>query len=331
MPKIAFFSAKPYDQDAFQKIASDFSFTIHYFETQLNSSTAKLAEGFDAVCIFVNDDASTATIEVLHRVGVKIIALRCAGFNNVDLEAASRYSMTVARVPAYSPEAVAEHTLGLMLTLNRKIHRAYARTKEGNFSLNGLEGFTMKGKVIGIIGTGKIGLSTIRVLSGLQVKMLAYDPYPNEMAKSFGVEYTDLATIYQSSDIISLHCPLTQSNHHLLNWDAFARMKDGVMIINTSRGALIHTLDVIEALKRGRIGALGLDVYEEEEGLFFRDNSDSIIADDLFRQLASFPNVLFTGHQAFLTSEALNSIANTTLSNLQNLIDGNECQNIVSL
>lgn len=325
--KIAVYSTKQYDRKYLEIANKDFGFDLKYFDFKLDSSTIKTAEGYDAVCIFVNDDADKAVMEGLARLGVKILALRCAGFNNVDLSAAKASGIKVVRVPAYSPEAVAEHAVGLMMSLNRKIHRAYQRTRDANFSLEGLIGFNMHNRTAGIIGTGKIGIAVMRILKGFGMNLLAYDPYPNQQALDLGAEYVDLQTLYAQSDVITLHCPLTPDNHHLLNKDAFKRMKDGVMIINTSRGGLIDSPAAIEALKQQKIGALGMDVYENERDLFFEDKSNDVIQDDVFRRLSSCHNVLFTGHQAFLTEEALLNISETTLNNLRRLDNNEHCQN----
>ncbi len=296
----------------------------------LSESTAKTAVDCDAVCLFVNDDGSRPVLEELAELGVKFIALRCAGFNNVDLKAAAELGLEVVRVPAYSPEAVAEHAVGLMMTLNRRIHRAYQRTRDANFSLDGLTGFNMHNKTAGIIGTGKIGIATLRILKGFGMRLLAFDPYPSEQALSLGAEYVDLKTLFAESHVITLHCPLTPENHHLLNANAFAQMRDGVMIINTSRGGLIDSQAAIDALKQQKIGALGMDVYENERDLFFEDKSNDVIQDDIFRRLSACHNVLFTGHQAFLTAEALTAISETTLENLSRLHRGEDCPNRVT-
>ncbi|WP_016261483.1 2-hydroxyacid dehydrogenase, partial [Yersinia pestis] len=292
---------------------------------------AKMAEGCQAVCLFVNDDGCREILTELATIGVKILALRCAGFNNVDLEAAKELGIQVVRVPAYSPEAVAEHTVGMMLSLNRRIHRAYQRTRDANFSLEGLIGFNMHNRTAGIIGTGKIGVATMRILKGFGMRLLAFDPYPSEQALELGAEYVDLKTLYAESDVISLHCPMTPENHHLLNKQSFDQMKDGVMIINTSRGGLIDSTAAIDALKQQKIGSLGMDVYENERDLFFEDKSNDVIQDDVFRRLSSCHNVLFTGHQAFLTEEALTSISVTTLQNIAQLDKGEPCPNIITL
>lgn len=327
--KIVSYSTKHYDRKHMEWVNqhNGYHYDIEYFDFNLTEQTAKNAVGADAVCIFVNDDANRAVLQELASLNIRILALRCAGFNNVDLEAAAELGITVVRVPAYSPEAIAEHAVGMMLSLNRRIHRAYQRTRDANFSLEGLTGFNMHNRTAGIIGTGKIGLATLRILKGFGMKLLAYDPYPNQAVLDLGAEYVDLATIYANSHVISLHCPLTADNHHLLNEVAFAQMKDGVMIINTSRGALIDSAAAINALKQGKIGALGMDVYENERDLFFEDKSNDVIQDDIFRRLSSCHNVLFTGHQAFLTEEALISISETTLHNIKEVASGNTCIN----
>lgn len=320
--RIGFFSAKPYDERHFDFANQTFGFNIEYFDYRLCMQNVKLAEGFEVVCAFVNDSLCEEVLVELAKGGTKVIAMRCAGFNNVDLVAAKRLGMQVVNVPAYSPESVAEHTIALMLTLNRKIHKAYQRTRDANFALAGLVGFNMFGKTVGVIGTGKIGLATIKILLGFGCKVIAHDPYPNPAVTALGVEYVSLDEMYPQCDIISLHCPLTADNHHLLNKESFAKMKPGVMVINTSRGGLLNAIDAMEALKEGQIGSLGLDVYENEKGLFFEDKSSEIIQDDVFRRLSACHNVIFTGHQAFLTEEALNSIAQTSLSNVQAVLAG---------
>ena len=327
--KVAMFSSRSYDIQHFEPLISD-PISINFFDTQLNSHTAALATGYDAICAFVNDDLSAPVLNQLHELGIKYIAMRCAGFNNIDLFCAKSLGMTIVRVPAYSPEAVAEHAIALLMTLNRRTHKAYQRTRDANFSLEGLVGFNLHGKTVGIIGTGKIGLATMAIFKGFGCKILASDPYPSDKAKALGAEYVSLEALFKNSDMISLHCPLTSDNKHLLNKDTFALMKDGVTIINTSRGGLLNAHDAIEALKSGRIGGLGLDVYEEEEHLFFNDHSSEIITDDIFRRLSACHNVIFTGHQAFLTREALTSIAQTTLDNLRELLKDNTSVNQVS-
>lgn len=328
--KIALFSAKAYDRDYFEQTNQQFGYKVDYYDVRLEPKTLRLAHGYPVVCAFVNDDLSRPVLAELAANGTRLLAMRCAGYNNVDLEAAKEYGITVVRVPAYSPEAVAEHSVGLMMTLNRRIHKAYQRTRDANFALDGLVGFNMFGKTAGIIGTGKIGIATLRILKGFGMRLLVSDPFQNQAALDLGAEYVDLDTLFRESDVISLHCPLFKENYHMLNAEAFGKMKKGVMIINTSRGALLNAQDAIEALKQGKIGALGLDVYEEESELFFEDKSNEVITDDTFRRLSACHNVLFTGHQAFLTKEALLSIAATTLNNAKafaaNEKSGNEVE-----
>lgn len=327
--KVAVYSTKNYDRKHLEIANQKFGFELEFFDFLLSEKTVKMAEGAEAVCIFVNDDGSRAVLEKLANIGVKTIALRCAGFNNVDLDAAKELGLNVVRVPAYSPEAVAEHAVGLMLTLNRRIHKAYQRTRDANFSLEGLTGFNMHGKTAGIIGTGKIGIATMRILKGFGMELLAYDPFKNPLVEELGGQYVSLDELYARAHIISLHCPATPENYHLFNEAAFNKMRDGVMIINTSRGALIDSQAAIEALKRQKIGALGMDVYENERELFFEDKSNDVITDDVFRRLSSCHNVLFTGHQAFLTEEALNNISDVTLSNILNIEQTGKCVNTV--
>ncbi|MFC3395466.1 2-hydroxyacid dehydrogenase [Brenneria rubrifaciens] len=328
--KLAIYSTKQYDRKYLELVNQKFGYELEFFDFMLTSRTAKTAAGSQAVCIFVNDDGSREVLTELAQMGVKMLALRCAGFNNVDLEAAEELGIKVVRVPAYSPEAVAEHAVGMMLCLNRRIHRAYQRTRDANFSLEGLIGFNMHNRIAGIIGTGKIGIATLRILKGFGMRLVAFDPYPNPQALELGVEYVDLKTLYARADVISLHCPLTPENHHLLNQAAFSQMKDGVMIVNTSRGGLIDSQSAIDALKQQKIGALGMDVYENERDLFFTDKSNDVIQDDVFRRLSACHNVLFTGHQAFLTEEALISISQTTLQNLKALSQNDPCANLVT-
>lgn len=320
--KIAVFSTKKYDQASFELVNDSYQHELVYFDFRLTRQTARMAHGFDAVCAFVNDDLSKPVLQELASNGVRLIAMRCAGFDKVDLNAAKALNIQVVRVPAYSPEAIAEHALGLMLSLNRKIHRAYQRTRDANFSLEGLTGFNFHGRTVGVIGTGKIGIATIKILKGLGMNILAYDPYENPTAIELGVTYSTLDEIYHQADVITLHCPMTKENYHMLNADAFNKMRDGVMIINTSRGELLNSKDAIEALKTGKIGSLGIDVYENEKDLFFEDKSNDVIQDDVFRRLSSCHNVLFTGHQAFLTEEALGNIADTTLNNIRHFEAG---------
>lgn len=328
--KLAIYSTKQYDRKYLEQVNQRFGYQLEFFDFMLTSRTAKTAEGCNAVCIFVNDDGGREVLEELAGMGIRLLALRCAGFNNVDLTAASELGIQVVRVPAYSPEAVAEHTVGLMLSLNRRIHRAYQRTRDANFSLEGLIGFNMHNRTAGIIGTGKIGIAAMRILKGFGMRLLAFDPYPNPQALELGAEYVDLPTLYANADVISLHCPLTPENHHLLNQAAFAQMKDGVMIVNTSRGGLIDSQAAIDALKQQKIGSLGMDVYENERDLFFTDKSNDVIQDDVFRRLSACHNVLFTGHQAFLTEEALTGISQTTLENLRQLANGEPCPNLLN-
>lgn len=328
--KIAFFGAKPYDIASFDKVNEQFGYDIRYFKGHLNANNVMLTTGADVVCIFVNDSADREVIDALVKNEVKLLALRCAGFNNVDLEAAAG-RLPVVRVPAYSPYAVAEYTVALMLSLNRKIHRAYWRTRDGNFSLNGLMGFDMHGKTAGIIGTGKIAKILIHILKGLGMRILANDLYPDEaFAKEEGFEYVPLDVLYRESDIISLHCPLTEQTRYLINEQSIAKMKKGVMIINTGRGQLIHTNALIEGLKEKQVSAAGLDVYEEEGDYFYEDKSDKIIDDDVLARLLSFNNVIVTSHQAFFTKEAMYNIAETTMQNIEAFLHG-QLQNEVTL
>lgn len=318
--KISFFSTKPYDKEFFENENGKYGFELNFHETHLGPHIVNAIENEDAVCVFVNDRLNREVIAVLAKKGVKIIALRCAGFNNVDIEAAKEFGIKVCRVPAYSPEAVAEHAMAMILTLNRKTHKAYNRVREQNFALNGLLGFNLYQKKIGVIGTGKIGKAFIKIALGFGAEVLAYDPYPDQAIHDLHVNYVDLDTVYMESDIISLHCPLTPENHYLINKDSISKMKDGVTIINTSRGNLIHTNDAIKALKERKIGLLGIDVYEQEEKLFFKDLSATIIDDDTIQLLLSFPNVLLTAHQAFFTKEALTQISQRTLKSISDLL-----------
>jgi D-lactate dehydrogenase len=312
---VAIFSAKKYDRE-FLSAANGSCHELRFFEPHLNEETVGLAAGFDVACVFVNDQVNAAVIANLHSLGVRLIALRCAGYNNVDLGAAKQQGITVVRVPAYSPYAVAEHTITLMLALNRKVHRAYNRVREGNFALDGLIGFDVHRKTVGVIGTGQIGTVVAQILIGFGCSILAFDPVPNPTCHSLGVQYVELNELLAQSDIISLHCPLTPENEHIINDAAIANMKNGVMLINTSRGALLDTVAIVDALKSGKIGYLGLDVYEEEEEIFFEDRSGLILSDDVFARLLTFPNVIITGHQAFFTKEALLKIAATTIDNI---------------
>ena len=325
--KIAFFSTKSYDREFFSRYVT--THELIYFETPLNEQTANLAAGCNAVCVFVNDKLNSAVIGQLKTIGIKLIALRCAGFNNVDLESAKANGIKVARVPAYSPHAVAEHAVALMLTLNRKTHKAYNRVREGNFSLERLTGFDLYEKTVGVIGTGKIGQAFCNIMLGFGCKVLAFDLIANKDVMAKGVDYVPLMDVLMHSDIISLHCPLNEQTKHIINEQTIAMMKEGLMLINTSRGALIDTAAIIESLKNGKIGYLGLDVYEQEEKLFFKDLSESIIQDDVIMRLLSFPNVLITSHQGFFTEEALTQIAQTTLENIDSFEAGQPLKNVV--
>jgi D-lactate dehydrogenase len=327
--KIAFFGTKPYDRRFFDEANQIFSHSITYFEPHLDAQTALLTVGYDAVCAFVNDHVDSDTFDILSANGIRLVALRCAGFNNVDLVAARRLKIDVVRVPAYSPHAVAEHTLALLLALNRKVHRASNRVREGNFALEGLLGFDIYGMTVGVIGTGKIGINVIRILRGFGCRVLAYDPFPNSQCSEMGAAYATIDTLFKASDIVTLHCPLTPESHHMINEQTIAQMKEGVMIINTSRGGLLDTRAAIKGLKSGKIGYLGLDVYEEEGDLFFEDLSGKVMQDDVFARLTTFPNVIITGHQAFFTREALSNIANTTLGNIKAFEETGVCPNSV--
>lgn len=313
--KTAVFSTKVYDREFLQAAAREAGHEVTFFEPRLAAETCKLAEGFPAVCAFVNDNLNAEVLARLAAGGARLVAMRCAGFNNVDLAAAAECGVRVTRVPAYSPHAVAEHTVGLILSLNRKIHKAYIRVREGNFSLEGLLGFDLHGRTAGVVGTGKIGQVVARILNGFGCRMLFYDVYESPACHALG-EYVPLDRLLTESDIISLHLPLTPDTHHLIDGAAVARMKPGVMLINTSRGGLIDTRAVIDGLKEQKIGYLGLDVYEEEEELFFEDLSSRVIRDDVFSRLLTFPNVIITGHQAFFTREALSQIAQVTMESL---------------
>lgn len=327
MLNIAFFSSKSYDEKSFNLAKGELNAEFHFHDFRLTSTTAKMAHDNEVVCAFVNDDLSRDVLKILAQGGTKLIAMRCAGFDKVDLDAAKAFGLQVVRVPAYSPESVAEHTVGMMMCLNRKLHKAYQRTRDANFSLEGLVGFNFYGKTVGVIGSGKIGLATMRILKGLGMNILCYDPYPNPLAVELGAEYVELDELYQESDVISLHCPMSKENYHLLDATAFEKMKDGVMIVNTSRGELLDSTAAIEALKQSKIGALGLDVYDNEKELFFQDKSNDVIVDDVFRRLSACHNVLFTGHQAFLTKDALFNIANTTLTSVDAFFAGNTSGN----
>lgn len=316
--RVAVFSSHAYDQDFLNDANTSLNgnHELQFFESRLDRDSASLAAGYDVVCAFVNDQLGRDVLEILSSKGTKLIALRCAGFNHVDLEAAHDLGIVVARVPAYSPEAVAEHTAALILSLNRKIHKAYARVREGNFALEGLLGFDLHGRTVGLVGTGKIGLSVARIMRGFNCQIIAVDPEHNPELSELGGRYVDMTELLASSDIISLHCPLTPATHHLIDIKAIAQMKQGVMLINTSRGAVVDTKALITGLKTGKIGHIGLDVYEEESDLFFENLSDKMIQDDVFARLLTFPNVIITGHQAFFTREAMTAIAKTTIDNI---------------
>lgn len=309
--RITMFSTKPYDRDFFSRRESDHE--VVFQEARLNHTTASLAAGSDAVCVFVSDDVDAGAIAALAEAGVDLILTRSAGYNHIDIDAAKAHGIAVARVPAYSPSAVAEHTVGLVLAVNRKIHRAWNRVREGNFALHGLLGFDLDGRVVGVVGTGAIGQKFARIMHAFGCSVIAYDPRPQETLDV--VQYVELDELYEQSDVISLHCPLTPQTQHLIDGSAVERMRQGVLIVNTGRGALIDTTAVIEGLKSGHIGALALDVYEEEEDYFFEDRSDYIIQDDELARLMTFPNVLITAHQGFFTEDALREIARTTLDN----------------
>lgn len=325
--KVSVFSSQSYDQFFLEKINQQYGHQLSFLTPHLNSQTVALAKGSEAVCVFVNDCLEQIVLEALDKVGVKLIALRCSGYNNVDLAVAQKLGITVVRVPAYSPYAIAEHAITLILTLNRKIHKSYNRIREGNFSLNGLLGFDLHNRVVGIIGTGNIGRITGKILNGFGCQVLAYDLYPDAKFGDRYGEYVTLEDLFTRSDIISLHCPLTPETHHLINQETIAMMQPGVMLINTSRGGLVDTQAVIKALKSSHIGYLALDVYEQESSLFFEDLSGAIIQDDIFERLLTFPNVIITGHQAFFTEDALENIAETTLANITDIAQNKVCPN----
>lgn len=314
--KLAFFDTKPYDIPGFDRYAPEYGIEIKYFDANLNRDTVSLARGFDAVCIFVNDSADAFVVETLWELGVKVIVLRCAGFNNVDIRAC-RGKLRVFRVPAYSPHAVAEYAMAMLLTINRRVHKAYIRTRDFNFSLNGLVGFDLCGKTVGIIGTGKIGRAFAEICQGFGMRVLAYDKFPGT-----GLRYVSLPELFREADVISLHCPLTEENHHLIDRESISRMKPGVVLVNTSRGALINTEDLIAALRNKQVGAACLDVYEEEGDLFYEDFSGKIVRDDTLVRLISMPNVIVTSHQGYLTREALDNIAAATVRNLAKFAAG---------
>lgn len=327
--KVAVFSTKPYDQRFLESANAHAGHELFFLEDRLNERTASLAAGAPAVCAFVNDDLCAATLNRLAEGGTRLIALRCAGFNQVDLKAAAALGLSVRRVPAYSPHAVAEFTVGMILTLNRKYHRAYNRVREGNFGIDGLLGFDLHGSTVGLIGTGKIGQLTARPLTAMGCKVLGFDPVPAAAFTEAGGTYTDLQSLLAGSDIISLHCPLTPESHHLINASTLAKMKRGVMLINTSRGGLMDSRAVVRALKSGQVGSLGIDVYEQEADFFYEDLSSEIIQDDVLQRLISFPNVVVTSHQAFFTETALRNIAETTITNLTDFAAGRPSANEV--
>ncbi|MDR0281601.1 MAG: 2-hydroxyacid dehydrogenase [Paucimonas sp.] len=323
-----FFSSQSYDQDSFSAAPAVDGLELHFLPARLNEDTAVLAAGHEVVCAFINDDLSAPVLERLAAAGTRLIALRSAGYNHVDLAVAKRLGLSVVRVPAYSPHAVAEHAVALILALNRRLHRAYNRTREGDFSLHGLTGFDLHGKTVGVVGTGQIGLAFARIMAGFGCQLLAYDPYPNPEVLALGARYLDLDQLLRQSNIISLHCPLTPQTRHLINIQSLGDLQPGAMLINTGRGALVDTPALIEALKSGQLGYLGLDVYEEEAQIFFEDRSDQPLQDDVLARLLTFPNVIVTAHQAFLTREALAAIAGTTLDNIARWMVG-EPQNLV--
>jgi D-lactate dehydrogenase len=335
---VSLYSAKPYDRRTFDAAVAapepgrdvDVDVEIVYHDVRLDAATARYADGADVVCVFVNDDVSAAVIDVLADLGVQAIALRCAGYNNVDLDAARARGLAVVRVPAYSPNAVAEHTLALILALNRRIHRAHNRVRDRNFALDGLVGFDMAGKTAAVIGTGRIGALVARLLWHLRCDVVAHDPMPDQPLVDLGVRYVALDEALRSGDIVSLNCPLTDETHHLVDAASIATMKSGVMIVNTGRGGLVDTAALLDGLKTGHVGSVALDVYEEEEDLFFEDRSDEILADDNFARLLTYPNVLITAHQAFLTNEALAAIAATTLANIDDVLAGRPCPNALT-
>ncbi len=329
--KVAVFGTKSYDRQFLDAAAEGTEIQWHFIEPRLTVTTAPLASPFEAICCFVNDEISSGVLQHLSEGSTKLIAMRCAGYNNIDLPKAHELGIQIARVPAYSPYAVAEHAAGLILTLNRKYHKAYNRVREGDFSLAGLLGFDLHGKTVGIIGTGKIGQIFARIMHGFGCKLLAYDVNEAEECKKLGVKYETLDELLAQSDIISLHCPLLPATKHLIDEQSIAKLKPGAMIINTSRGALINTLAAINGLKSGQIGSLGIDVYEEEADLFFEDKSESVIQDDVFARLVTFPNVLVTGHQGFFTQNALEAIADVTVQNLKQFLAGESLENEVKV
>ena len=327
--RIIFFDIKDYDKEFFKKYSKDYDFEMTFLQVRLSEETAHLTKGYDVVCAFTNDDINKETIDLISENGIKLLAMRCAGFNNVSLkDIHNRFK--VVRVPAYSPHAIAEYTVGLILAINRKIHKAYVRTREGNFSINGLMGIDLYQKTAGIIGTGKIGQILIKMLKGFDMNVIAYDPFPNQkIADELGFKYVSLDELYAEADVISLNCPLTKETKYMINRRSMLKMKDGVMIVNTGRGALIDSVDLVEALKDKKVGAAALDVYEEEEEYFFEDKSSQVIEDDILGRLLSFHNVLMTSHQAYFTEEAVEAITVTTLNNIKAFVEGKELLNEV--
>lgn len=329
--KVRVFNSKRYERERFEHELGDFpQLELDYVEPRLTPETVSLAEGFEAVCVFVHDQVDAEVLERLAGYGVRAVALRSAGYNNVDLQAARTHDIIVVRVPAYAPHGVAEFAAGLLLTLNRKYHRAYLRVRQGNFSLDGLMGFNLRGKTAGVVGTGKIGEAMVEILLGFGMEVLAFDPYPNPAVKKRGVPYLEIDELLRRSDIISLHCPLTADTERMIDAGALGRMKDGAILINTSRGELVDTPAIIEALKSGKLGGLGMDVYDEEEGIFFENLSETIIQDDALMRLTTFPNVIMTSHQAFFTEEAMQNIVRDTLGNLRDVAEGRECENALT-
>ena len=327
--RVIFFDIKDYDKEFFKKYGKDYDFEMTFLQVRLSEETAHLTKGYDVVCAFTNDDINKETIDLISENGIKLLAMRCAGFNNVSLkDIHNRFK--VVRVPAYSPHAIAEYTVGLILAINRKIHKAYVRTREGNFSINGLMGIDLYQKTAGIIGTGKIGQILIKMLKGFDMNVIAYDPFPNQkIADELGFKYVSLDELYAEADVISLNCPLTKETKYMINRRSMLKMKDGVMIVNTGRGALIDSVDLVEALKDKKVGAAALDVYEEEEDYFFEDKSSQVIEDDILGRLLSFHNVLLTSHQAYFTEEAVEAITVTTLNNIKAFVEGKELLNEV--
>ena len=327
--RVIFFDIKDYDKEFFKKYGKDYDFEMTFLQVRLSEETAHLTKGYDVVCAFTNDDINKETIDLISENGIKLLAMRCAGFNNISLkDIHNRFK--VVRVPAYSPHAIAEYTVGLILAINRKIHKAYVRTREGNFSINGLMGIDLYQKTAGIIGTGKIGQILIKMLKGFDMNVIAYDPFPNQkIADELGFKYVSLDELYAEADVISLNCPLTKETKYMINRRSMLKMKDGVMIVNTGRGALIDSVDLVEALKDKKVGAAALDVYEEEEDYFFEDKSSQVIEDDILGRLLSFHNVLMTSHQAYFTKEAVEAITVTTLNNIKSFVEGKELLNEV--